>query len=224
MWLWLCVADLSSSPPGPYGQEQYVFRPQEHFKAPPILPPHLLQVILNKDTNISVSVSSFLSCRYILFVPFVFPCLCWPSASLFTPVRPGPAAWTQPRHAKPPLRPFNKGRLSKNTPSVTLKLNMLMKPWCSALCRMEWWCWVPLTDTRRSTSRLCSTSPSNRTSTLVLHTAFREQHECFLLGFFFLILLFSKSSCLAKSCTETSLQASLKKKEKASGCDCGLVL
>ncbi|KAK5859881.1 hypothetical protein PBY51_021400 [Eleginops maclovinus] len=47
------TSDLSSSPPGPYGQEQYVFRPEEHFKAPPILPPHLLQVILNKDTNIS---------------------------------------------------------------------------------------------------------------------------------------------------------------------------
>uniref|UniRef100_A0A8C9X9M4 Protein kinase AMP-activated non-catalytic subunit beta 2 n=1 Tax=Sander lucioperca TaxID=283035 RepID=A0A8C9X9M4_SANLU len=47
------TSDLSSSPPGPYGQEQYSFRPEEHFKAPPILPPHLLQVILNKDTNIS---------------------------------------------------------------------------------------------------------------------------------------------------------------------------
>lgn len=56
----LCLfADLSSSPPGPYGQEQYVFRPEEHLKAPPILPPHLLQVILNKDTNISVSVYLF---------------------------------------------------------------------------------------------------------------------------------------------------------------------
>lgn len=52
----LLLADLSSSPPGPYGQEQYVCRPEEHLKAPPILPPHLLQVILNKDTNISVSV------------------------------------------------------------------------------------------------------------------------------------------------------------------------
>lgn len=51
--------DLSSSPPGLYGQEQYVFRPEEHFKAPPILPPHLLQVILNKDTNISVSIYTF---------------------------------------------------------------------------------------------------------------------------------------------------------------------
>ncbi|XP_004079245.1 5'-AMP-activated protein kinase subunit beta-2 [Oryzias latipes] len=47
------TSDLSSSPPGPYGQEQYIFRPEKHFKAPPILPPHLLQVILNKDTNIS---------------------------------------------------------------------------------------------------------------------------------------------------------------------------
>lgn len=32
----------------------YVYRPEERFKSPPILPPHLLQVILNKDTNISV--------------------------------------------------------------------------------------------------------------------------------------------------------------------------
>lgn len=47
------TSDLSSSPPGVYGQEQYIFRPEAHFKAPPILPPHLLQVILNKDTNIS---------------------------------------------------------------------------------------------------------------------------------------------------------------------------
>lgn len=46
-------SDLSSSPPGPYGQEMYVFRSEERFKSPPILPPHLLQVILNKDTNIS---------------------------------------------------------------------------------------------------------------------------------------------------------------------------
>uniref|UniRef100_A0A8V0YSI7 Protein kinase AMP-activated non-catalytic subunit beta 2 n=1 Tax=Gallus gallus TaxID=9031 RepID=A0A8V0YSI7_CHICK len=47
------TSDLSSSPPGPYGQEMYVYRPEERFKSPPILPPHLLQVILNKDTNIS---------------------------------------------------------------------------------------------------------------------------------------------------------------------------
>ncbi|XP_069497435.1 5'-AMP-activated protein kinase subunit beta-2 isoform X4 [Ambystoma mexicanum] len=47
------TSDVSSSPPGLYGQELYEFRPEERFKSPPILPPHLLQVILNKDTNIS---------------------------------------------------------------------------------------------------------------------------------------------------------------------------
>ncbi|XP_074015958.1 5'-AMP-activated protein kinase subunit beta-1 isoform X1 [Numenius arquata] len=44
---------LSSSPPGPYHQEPYVCKAEERFKSPPILPPHLLQVILNKDTGIS---------------------------------------------------------------------------------------------------------------------------------------------------------------------------
>uniref|UniRef100_A0A8V1A086 5'-AMP-activated protein kinase subunit beta-1 n=1 Tax=Gallus gallus TaxID=9031 RepID=A0A8V1A086_CHICK len=42
-----------SSPPGPYHQEPYVCKAEERFKSPPILPPHLLQVILNKDTGIS---------------------------------------------------------------------------------------------------------------------------------------------------------------------------
>ena len=49
--------DLSSSPPGPYHQDAYVPKQEEKFKSPPILPPHLLQVILNKDTGISVSLS-----------------------------------------------------------------------------------------------------------------------------------------------------------------------
>lgn len=53
----ILLLDLSGSPPGIYGQEMYVYRPEERFKSPPILPPHLLQVILNKDTNISVSTS-----------------------------------------------------------------------------------------------------------------------------------------------------------------------
>lgn len=56
LYLDKCLPDLSSSPPGPYSQEMYVFRSEERFKSPPILPPHLLQVILNKDTNISVSI------------------------------------------------------------------------------------------------------------------------------------------------------------------------
>uniref|UniRef100_A0A8C5KVR1 5'-AMP-activated protein kinase subunit beta-1 n=1 Tax=Jaculus jaculus TaxID=51337 RepID=A0A8C5KVR1_JACJA len=47
------MSELSSSPPGPYHQEPYISKPEERFKAPPILPPHLLQVILSKDTGIS---------------------------------------------------------------------------------------------------------------------------------------------------------------------------
>ncbi|XP_061586383.1 5'-AMP-activated protein kinase subunit beta-1b [Cololabis saira] len=47
------VYDLSSSPPGPYQQEAYAIKPDDKIKQPPILPPHLLQVLLNKDTGIS---------------------------------------------------------------------------------------------------------------------------------------------------------------------------
>ncbi|KAF3850999.1 hypothetical protein F7725_012771 [Dissostichus mawsoni] len=47
------ISDLSSSPPGPYLQEAYVIKPEDKIKHPPILPPHLLQVLLNKDTSIS---------------------------------------------------------------------------------------------------------------------------------------------------------------------------
>lgn len=63
--------ELSSSPPGPYHQEPYVSKPEERFKAPPILPPHLLQVILNKDTGISVSTQA--SVQTILHRPVVPP-------------------------------------------------------------------------------------------------------------------------------------------------------
>lgn len=47
------LSDLSSSPPGPYQQETYVTKSEDKIKHPPILPPHLLQVLLNKDTGIS---------------------------------------------------------------------------------------------------------------------------------------------------------------------------
>uniref|UniRef100_A0A3P8SC62 Protein kinase, AMP-activated, beta 1 non-catalytic subunit, b n=1 Tax=Amphiprion percula TaxID=161767 RepID=A0A3P8SC62_AMPPE len=47
------ISDLSSSPPGPYQQDAYVTKPEDKIKHPPILPPHLLQVLLNKDTGIS---------------------------------------------------------------------------------------------------------------------------------------------------------------------------
>uniref|UniRef100_A0A1A8HFT9 Protein kinase, AMP-activated, beta 1 non-catalytic subunit, b n=1 Tax=Nothobranchius korthausae TaxID=1143690 RepID=A0A1A8HFT9_9TELE len=46
-------SDLSSSPPGPYQQDGYVIKPEDKIKQPPILPPHLLQVLLNKDTGVS---------------------------------------------------------------------------------------------------------------------------------------------------------------------------
>ncbi|MEQ2188812.1 hypothetical protein GOODEAATRI_018733 [Goodea atripinnis] len=45
--------DLSSSPPGPYQQDGYLIKPEDKIKHPPILPPHLLQVLLNKDTGVS---------------------------------------------------------------------------------------------------------------------------------------------------------------------------
>ena len=52
--------DLSSSPPGPYQQDAYVVRSEDKLKHPPFLPPHLLQVLLNKDTGISVSMRPLL--------------------------------------------------------------------------------------------------------------------------------------------------------------------
>lgn len=47
------LSDFSSSPPGPYQQDAYVIRAEEKLKHPPFLPPHLLQVLLNKDTGVS---------------------------------------------------------------------------------------------------------------------------------------------------------------------------
>jgi 5'-AMP-activated protein kinase regulatory beta subunit len=40
---------------GEYSQEIPANKPWEKVSGPPILPPHLLQVILNKDTPLSVS-------------------------------------------------------------------------------------------------------------------------------------------------------------------------
>ncbi|CAG0883495.1 unnamed protein product [Darwinula stevensoni] len=44
---------LSGSPPGRYSQDIPSHQPWEKPTSPPILPPHLLQVILNKDTPLS---------------------------------------------------------------------------------------------------------------------------------------------------------------------------
>ncbi|XP_077994723.1 5'-AMP-activated protein kinase subunit beta-1-like isoform X2 [Glandiceps talaboti] len=43
------VSDISGSPPGEYNQDIPPRRLHEKTSGPPILPPHLLQVILNKD-------------------------------------------------------------------------------------------------------------------------------------------------------------------------------
>lgn len=71
-------ADLSSSPPGPYQQDAYLIRPEDKLKHPPVLPPHLLQVLLNKDTGISVS--SSVVCKNpgrILSTPIKRPSVCF---------------------------------------------------------------------------------------------------------------------------------------------------
>lgn len=47
------ISELSSSPPGPYQQDAYAIKSEDKLKNPPILPPHLLQVLLNKDTGVS---------------------------------------------------------------------------------------------------------------------------------------------------------------------------
>lgn len=49
-------------------------RSEERFKSPPILPPHLLQVILNKDTNISVSILRVLLGHLGVTRPFELQC------------------------------------------------------------------------------------------------------------------------------------------------------
>lgn len=54
-WTQCYWTDFSSSPPGPYHQDAYLTRAEDKLKNPPVLPPHLLQVLLNKDTGISVS-------------------------------------------------------------------------------------------------------------------------------------------------------------------------
>lgn len=108
--------DLSSSPPGPYQQDAYVIKPDDKIKHPPILPPHLLQVLLNKDTGVSVSTG--LLQEYVLVlvarttprnsVQFsnIHP-LCESSS-----VWPDAASRAQPRDAQSPVRPLHQGNKS----------------------------------------------------------------------------------------------------------------
>lgn len=77
--------DLSSSPPGPYLQDAYVTKPDDKLKHPPFLPPHLLQVLLNKDTGISVSPG--LTLLYLIIYMHMFNSSCcefstvWPDTA-----------------------------------------------------------------------------------------------------------------------------------------------
>lgn len=56
--------DTPGSPTGEYCQDVPPRKPGEKHSGPPILPPHLLQVILNKDTPAHVSVDIY-SAYYI---------------------------------------------------------------------------------------------------------------------------------------------------------------
>lgn len=108
VWTQTCAVfffptDVSSSPPGPYQQDAYVIRAEEKLKHPPFLPPHLLQVLLNKDTGVSVSSdhSTHLTGgknKRITNQLLVSP-----------PVRPDAASRAQPRDAQPPVRPVHQG-------------------------------------------------------------------------------------------------------------------
>ncbi|XP_035671463.1 5'-AMP-activated protein kinase subunit beta-2-like isoform X1 [Branchiostoma floridae] len=51
-------ADVSGSPPGPYGQSVPERSPYDRIQNPPILPPQLLQVILNKDMSVQCEPTS----------------------------------------------------------------------------------------------------------------------------------------------------------------------
>lgn len=55
------VVDTPGSPTGEYCQDVPPRKPGEKHSGPPILPPHLLQVILNKDTpaHVSVDISAY---------------------------------------------------------------------------------------------------------------------------------------------------------------------
>lgn len=58
-------------------------------------------------------------------------------------VWPCPAAWTQPRHAKSPVRPLNKGKLTGNTSFPFSVLRMSCRCWssveCKSLSSSVWW-------------------------------------------------------------------------------------
>lgn len=122
-WIIVCVpviSDLSSSPPGPYQQDPYITKTSDKLKNPPILPPHLLQVLLNKDTGVSVSDGSedweHLHWESWLWkYVFIFSDWCqFLSAnclfSISWTVWPSPSSRAQPCDAQPPLCPLHQGQ------------------------------------------------------------------------------------------------------------------
>ena len=58
--LYLLGMDMSGSPPGEYSQEIPSQELQQRTTGPPILPPQLLQVILNKDIGPQVGATKWL--------------------------------------------------------------------------------------------------------------------------------------------------------------------
>lgn len=100
--MYFCVI-VSGSPPGSeYGQDMPVLKPWEKTAGPPILPPHLLQVILNKDTplSVSLSVTNHKSDPYARIHTL--------SMKTCIIVRAYPASGTKSRYVKSSLRAFNK--------------------------------------------------------------------------------------------------------------------
>lgn len=122
---WFFLPDVSSSPPGPYQQDAYVIRAEEKFKHPPFLPPHLLQVLLNKDTGVSVSSRRFTR-RVASRTNKQTNKQTNDSNHVSPPVRPHAAAGTQPCDAQPPVRPVNQGDAA---------------PACFYFDMTSCWCW-----------------------------------------------------------------------------------
>ena len=99
--LWIVCSGVDHSPPGEYGQNIPFKELQGGFPTgPPILPPHLLQVILNKEVSLQVSTERYftdLNVHFLMTISFA--------------VRTDDASRTEPRHAEPLVRTFHKGTL-----------------------------------------------------------------------------------------------------------------
>lgn len=117
--MWSFFSDLSSSPPGPYQQDAYVIKAEDKIKHPPILPPHLLQVLLNKDTGISVSTGLLLEYALVLVAHATLR-MCYGGMhfSKIHPLSESSSVWpdassrAQPCDAQSPVRALHQGNKS----------------------------------------------------------------------------------------------------------------